>query len=142
MRDRLSHRSFALATVAHAAFQLVVTGRLYPALAAVPPADWHAEHDAHSRRVVPWVGVLYGAVLVTGLGALKGRRDRSLVVALVVEGVAVLTTALVAAPLHRRLGSGRSGRDLHRLLAADRLRTLAAVVGAIGAVRAAVSARP
>ena len=128
--------------MAHAAFQLVVTGRLYPALAAVPPAHWHAEHDAHSRRMVPAVGAVYGAVVVSGLAALGGRRDRVLLVALGAEAVAVLTTALVAAPLHRRLGEARRDRDLHRLLAADQVRTLAAVVGAIAAARAVVSVRP
>ena len=137
----LARNAFRVAAVTHAGFQLVVTTRLYPALAAVPNENWQAEHDAHSRRIVPVVGVVYGGLLVTGVAALRGRRDPWLVSALCAEAIAVLTTALVAAPLHGRLGGGRADRDVRLLLRVDRWRTAAALVGAVAAVAAVAESR-
>ena len=131
----MSQRVFGVAALAHAGFQLVVTLKLYPALAAVAAADWHEEHDAHSRRIVPAVALLYGTLLVTGPAVLRRPRSRSLVVALGAEAIAVLTTALVAAPLHRRLGTEPVSADLVRLLRADRVRAAAALLGGLAAAR-------
>jgi len=50
--------------------------------------------------------------------------------------VAVLTTAVAAAPLHGRLSRGRVEALVGRLLKADRLRALGAVVSFVGAALA------
>jgi len=57
------------ATGVHAGFQAAVTLLAYPALADVPPADFPAAHDAHSRRITPLVAVVYAAALVACVGA-------------------------------------------------------------------------
>ena len=97
------------ATGLHAGFQATVTLLVYPALAEVPPERWHDAHDRHSRRIVPIVGVVYVALLVTGVGAVAGDPSSALLwVAALSSAAAVLVTATAAAPLHGRLGSGGS----------------------------------
>ena len=110
------------ATGLHAGFQATVTLLVYPALAEVPPERWHDAHDRHSRRIVPIVGVVYVALLVTGVGAVAGDPSSALLwVAALSSAAAVLVTATAAAPLHGRLGSGRDQALVARLLVVDRL---------------------
>ncbi len=59
-----------VATAVHAGFQLTVSRLVYPALAAVAPAAWEPTHAAHSRRITPLVGLVYGLVMVTAVGSL------------------------------------------------------------------------
>ena len=54
--------------------------------------------------------------------------------------VSMLTTALVAAPAHGRLGDGFDPVLMERLLRADRLRTAGAAWALTGALVAAVEA--
>ncbi|MCH1865800.1 hypothetical protein [Nocardioides sp. CFH 31398] len=123
------------ATGLHAGFQLTVTLVVYPAFRRVPAAAWTDFHAGHSRGIAPLVGVLYGGLLVTGVGVLvAGPLDVALLVALAGVGVALATTALVAAPTHGRLGGGPDPALLRRLLAADVVRTLGALVGLAGAL--------
>lgn len=125
------------ATGLHAGFQATVTLLVYPALAEVPPERWHDAHDRHSRRIVPLVGVVYVALLVTGVGALASDRSSVLLwLAALASAAAVLVTATAAAPLHGRLGSGRDPALVARLLVVDRLRCGCATVGFAAAVLA------
>lgn len=125
------------ATALHAGFQLTVTLVVYPALASVPAADWTPAHDAHSRRIAPLVGLVYGAALVTGVGAVLVAPSAGTLTALVGTLAAVAVTATSAAPTHGRLGGGRDDALVRRLLRADRLRCLASLVGVVGALVAA-----
>jgi hypothetical protein len=126
-----------LAAVAlHAGFQLTVTAIVYPALASTPEDDWAEAHARHSRRIAPLVALVYGARVVAC--ALAATADPSLGtwVALAGTAVAILVTATTAAPLHGRLDA-RDPTLLARLLAADRVRCVAAclaLAGALGAV--------
>jgi hypothetical protein len=108
-------------------------------LVRVPAAAWQAEHARHSRRIVPLVGVVYAAALVACTGVLL--RGASYAEWLAVGGTAVtlLATALVAAPLHGRLGPGPDPVLLRRLLAADRVRAAGAVVALAGALLGALA---
>ena len=129
------------ATSLHAGFQLTVTLLVYPALARVAPEAFVEAHGRHSRAIVPLVGLVDAVVVGTALGAVV--TDTGSVLAwltAVASAGALLVTALRAAPLHGRLGRlGRLGRQgpepglLRSLLAADRLRTLLALVAAVAA---------
>jgi hypothetical protein len=122
------------ASALHAGFQLVVTLLVYPALAATPADRWPAAHAAHTRRVTPVVGLVYGALLVAGAVTVAGGPGVPQVVAVAASGVAVAVTAAFAAPAHSRLAHGLDGRVLRRLLGADRVRLAAAVTAAVAAL--------
>lgn len=134
-------RSTALvaASAVHAGFQLAVSALVYPALATESPQRFPTAHDAHSRRITPLVGVVYAGVLAAAAGAVAadgGRPSRTTAAWLGAQGLALGTTALVAAPLHGRLGRRRTEEDLRRLRRADLVRTAAAVAGLAAAVTA------
>ncbi len=116
------------ATAVHLGFQVTVTAVVYPALARVPSGQWAVAHGAHSRAITPVVAVVYGALALAGGWALLSGPDAWTVVALTATAVAMLTTALVAAPAHGRLGAGHDPERIGRLLRVDRLRAAAAVV--------------
>ncbi|SEQ67476.1 hypothetical protein [Microlunatus flavus] len=124
------------ATALHAGFQLTVTALTYPALVEVEETRFARAHALHSRRIVPLVALVYGTVVVTCLGALVTAPGAVAVwVAAAASAVAVLVTALRAAPLHGRLG--RHGPDaalLTALTRADRVRTAAALAALVAAV--------
>lgn len=119
----------------HAGFQLVVTVVVYPALAEVPGPSWARAHAGHARRITWLVAPLYAAVGAVCLWVLVAEPPAATTgVALAGHAVAVGTTALVAAPTHRRLGrDGPQPALLRRLLAADRVRTFAAVTALLAA---------
>jgi len=120
-----------LASAVHAGFQITVTLVVYPALVGSRPEDWGAVHDAHSRRIGLVVVAVYGLLAIACLLVLlRGPYGVAPLVAVAAHGVAGLTTALVAAPLHGRLGRvGPRAELLARLLVADRVRAVAALVG-------------
>ena len=124
------------ATSLHLGFQLTVTVLVYPALSRVAPAAFAEAHDRHSRAIVPLVGLVYAAVVVTALGVVV--TDPASVLAWlagVASAGALLVTALRAAPLHGRLGREGPGPDLlGPLLRADRLRTACAVLAVVASV--------
>jgi hypothetical protein len=126
------------ASALHAGFQLVVTVVVYPALVDTPSRSWGAVHAAHSRRMTVVVTPVYLAVAVACLWVLlAGPYRLPLVVAVAGHASAALSTAVVAAPAHGRLGrEGTTPRLLRRLLLADRVRLVAAAI-ALGAAFAA-----
>ncbi len=140
------------ATGLHLGFQLVVTVLVYPALARVPADRWVVEHALHSRRITPVVGVVYGLLLVAGASVLVDGPTALQVGSLLAVGTTMLVTAVVAAPLHSRLGAPAADAEpaalpgtalprtaltgprdnlLARLLVADRARTALALVAAL-----------
>jgi len=127
-----------VATAVHAGFQLVVTLVVYPAFADAPEETWTEHHAAHARRIGPVVGVVYGALLVAAMTVLSSRVSVWTALALVASGAVFLLTALVAVPAHRALSPVREPAALRRLLLADRLRLLTALVAAAAALVAAV----
>jgi hypothetical protein len=124
------------ATGVHLGFQLTVTRVVYPAL--VRALDWDTAHPAHTGAITPVVALVYGALAVTGIAALVSTwLDGWVVVSLLGAALAGGATALVAGPTHGRLAEGRDDVLIRRLLRADRVRTLGAVIavtGALGAV--------
>jgi hypothetical protein len=126
-------------TAVHAGFQATVTALVYPTLVRVPADDWARAHDQHSRRIVPVVATVYGATLVSCAGSLAASPASWPVrVAALGTGVAMVVTAVAAAPTHGRLGRGRTDALASHLLRVDRLRlagTLVALAGAVAAAR-------
>lgn len=122
----------------HLGFQAVVTVVTYPALASTAAESWDVVHAAHSRRISYVVGPLYVVVAAACVWVVvAGPHTAGAFVALAGHAVAAGTTALSAAPSHGRLGrDGPSGRELHRLLTADRVRFAATVVAFAGALAA------
>ncbi len=125
------------ATAVHLGFQATVTAVVYPALARVPSAQWAVAHRAHSRAITPLVAVVYGALTLAGGWALLSGANPWTLVALAATAVAMLTTALVAAPAHGRLSAGHDPQLTGRLLRADRVRAAAAAVALAAAALAA-----
>lgn len=127
--------ALVVATALHAGFQMVVTLLVYPAFADVPVDHWRRYHRDHTRRITGIVGVVYALLAAaTGWVAVAGPRNAGTLAAIGLAAVAVLTTAVVAAPAHRRLSAERGEADLLRLLRADRVRFVAALVAAAAAV--------
>jgi hypothetical protein len=132
-----AEQALLTAAAAHLGFQATVTAVVYPALARVPAAQWAPAHRAHSRAITPVVAVVYGALAITGGWALLSGPGAWTLVALAATAVAVLVTAVAAAPAHGRLGAGHDPRRIRRLLRADRVRAVAAGAALIAACPAA-----
>jgi hypothetical protein len=124
------------AAALHLGFQLTVSVLVYPALVRSPATGWAAVHDRHSRAVTPLVAVVYAVLLgASAWAAVAGPVDGGLVLCWAGAAVALGTTAIVAAPLHGRLGrEGPVPHLLRRLVVTDRVRTTAAAVCALGAL--------
>ena len=118
------------ATGVHLGFQLVVTLLVYPGFAEVADEHWAHHHDRHSRRITPLVVIVYGLLVLACALALWTGPTALETASAVGCGVAAVATAAVAAPAHGRLAGGRNPAVLRRLLYADRVRLLAAVVAA------------
>ena len=128
-----------LVAAAHLGFQVTVTVMVYPALRDVPPDDWTRSHALHSRRIVPLVGALYlPLVALLAWAAVAHPDDPGTWLAVAGGVLSVGTTAAVAAPVHGQLGGAVSRDDrarlTRRLMAADRVRALGALVCLAGAV--------
>jgi hypothetical protein len=130
--------AFALATALHAGFQVTITVLVYPVLGARSSGEWRAAHDRHSRAIAPLVGAVYLLLLVTGGLLVAAGPDAAGWLAVGLTGGALAVTALVAAPVHGRLGS-RDDALVARLLVADRWRCALAVLGAVAATVAALA---
>ena len=123
---------------AHLGFQLTIDLVVYPALGEVDGDRWTAAHERHSRRVTPVVAAVYPPLVLLLAWTVVARPGEVGTWVAVAGGlVAVATTAAVAAPTHGRLSSATTDDRsalLRRLDRADRVRTLGALVCAVGAV--------
>jgi hypothetical protein len=121
------------ATALHAGFQAVVTVVVYPALAEVPADRWAVAHAAHSRRITAVVTPVYVAVAAACLWLLlSGPYTLLLTLAITGNALAGLSTALIAAPTHSRLGrEGPTPQLMRRLLITDQTRLLSAVLALV-----------
>lgn len=131
--------ALVVASALHLGFQLTVTMVVYPALARVSDADWHAAHARHGRAITPLVVLTYGALVLSAAWALvaaAGVARAWVVVSVAGAVIAVATTAFLAAPTHRRLGAGREERLVARLLQVDRWRAVGALISFAGAALA------
>ncbi|QKE83292.1 hypothetical protein [Arthrobacter sp. NEB 688] len=130
----------ALAAVAawHAAFQLAVSTLAYPTLLEQPADRFADAHDRHSRRVLVLVVPTYAAVLgAAGWALASGPRTAAVLMAVALQGVVLLLTALLAAPTHGALGRrGRTPALARRLRTVDAARSVTAVAGLVAAVAA------
>jgi len=128
--------NLALAAAAglHLGFQLTVTALVYPNLVRVDADHWSLAHYRHSRSIVPLVVLTYGLLLLTGGWAVVAAPGAGVLVSVAGGGLSLSTTALVAAPTHGRLAAGHDPGLLHRLLLADRVRSVGAVVCLGGAL--------
>lgn len=125
--------AFLAAAAAHVGFQMTVTVVVYPALARVPAGQWVQAHRAHTRAITAVVALVYAGLALSGGWALLSGPDGWTLVALSATAVAVLVTAIVAAPAHGRLSTGRDQALVVRLIRADRIRAVAAVTAAVAA---------
>lgn len=126
-------------TALHAGFQLTVSLVVYPALARLDAKHWSESHGAHGRTITPVVALVYGALAAGGGWALlSDPRDPAVLVTCATLLVAVLVTALVAAPTHGRLAGGPTPALLRRLRLSDAARTAAALVALAAAGVAAL----
>lgn len=130
-----------LVAAAHLGFQLTVAQVVYPALRDVGDGGdeaWSAAHRRHSRRIAPLVGVLY-VLLVAALTWTTASEPTATGTWLALLGgaLAVLTTAVLAAPMHGRLATVPAAERpelLGALGRADLVRTIGAAVCLVGAV--------
>jgi hypothetical protein len=129
--------AFLTAASAHAGFQATVTLVVYPTLSHVRAAHWRQAHDRQTRQVRPLVAVLYLALAATSVWWLAVDWSVLAVVAVVLVALPVGATAVLAAPLHRRL-IRRDEDALTRLLAVDKARTVLALAAVAVAVVAIV----
>jgi Domain of unknown function (DUF1772) len=128
--------AFLVAASIQAGVLATITWVVYPALARVRAAHWRQSHDKHRRSIMPVVTVTYVAVAAAGAWWLAVDWSTLAAVAVGLALLSMALTALLAAPLHRRLVR-RDDALIDRLLRVDRVRTAlgaAAVAVAIGAV--------
>lgn len=130
-----------VATSLHAGFQLTVTVVVYPALTAIPAAQWPKAHERHSHTITPLVVLVYGSVLLACGGALwSARTNPGVWLAGSATAAAFAVTAFRAAPLHSRLGRlGAQSELLDALRRSDLLRTVLAVAALVGALVASLA---
>ena len=121
--------AFLATASAHAGFQATVTLVVYPTLSHVRAAHWRQWHDRHIDALRPLVAVVYVALAATGAWWLATDWSALAVVAVVLAGSSMAVTAVLAAPLHRRLVR-RDDAALTRLLGVDKARTLLAFAAA------------
>lgn len=123
--------------LANAAAALVMVGVIwmvqvvvYPAFRLVAAADWHAYHDAHSRRITFVVAPAMLVELGTSVALIAGRAPSGVPgwqpwVALAATLVAVGMTGAVHSPDHGRLGRGYDDRLVDRQIGLGWIRTAA-----------------
>src|SRR4051795_13335868 len=95
--------AFLAAASAHAGFQATVTLVVYPTLSHVRAAHWRQAHDRHSKAIWPLVAVVYLGLVATSVWWLVDDWSALAVIAVALAALAMVVTALVAAPLHRQL---------------------------------------
>ena len=133
------------AAALHLGFQATVTLLVYPVLVerGRRGGEWSAVHAAHSQRITPLVVVVYAAlvppVAVAGWRLVAGATGGGSAMAVAGAVLALGSTAVVAAPAHARLGRGWADDVGLRLVRADAVRLLGAVLCVVGAAWAALT---
>ena len=125
--------AFLVAASVQAGFLATVTMLVYPELARVRAAHWRQAHDRHRRSIMPMMAVIYVAVAGAGAWWLAVDWSTLAAVAVTVAVLSMAVTAVLAAPLHRRLVRRDDGL-IDRLLRVDRMRTVLAVAAVALAV--------
>ena len=127
-----------VSTAAYLGFQATVRVVVYPQFAHVPAGTFAAYVVEHQRRITYLVGPLFAALVLTTAAAFVRTGESVPAVTLFVQAGAVLTvlaaTALLAVPEHRRLGAGWDVPAYRRLLHADTIRLIAALLACVAAV--------
>lgn len=127
--------AFLLATALYTGFQWTIRLLVYPQFDAVAAGDFPAYERRHQQRVSVAVGPLFGALGLTTLALLVARPDYAptwtVAAAVVLCGVVLGATALLAVPQHSRLSQGFDAVAYRRLLRADTLRLLAAAADTV-----------
>jgi hypothetical protein len=128
--------AFLVAASIQAGVLATVTLVVYPALARVRAAHWRQAHDRHRHSILLLVTVTYVAISATGVWWLAVDWSTLAAIAVALALLSMAVTAVLAAPLHRRLVR-RDDALIDRLLRVDRMRTVlgaAAVAVAVAAV--------
>ena len=125
--------AFLASASAHAGLQATVTLVVYPTLSHVRSSNWRQAHDRYVDQIRPVVVVAYLLLVVTGVWWLAVDWSALTVVAVVFALLTIAVTALLAAPLHRRLVK-RDDATVARLLTVDRWRTIFAVAAVAVAI--------
>ena len=135
-RVNAAQQAMLLSMGAHFGFQAVVTVVVYPALFEVSQADWRDRHSAHSRRIAFVVVPVYVAVISTLAWTLSSRGwSLALLVAICAILLVLLTTSLVAAPLHKTLArDGLTPKLKQRLQRTDAIRFGGAALACAAAI--------
>jgi hypothetical protein len=134
--DEAAATAFLVAASIQAGVLATVTLVVYPALARVRAAHWRQAHDRHRRSILLLVTVTYLAISATGAWWLAVDWSTLAAIAVALALLSMAVTAVLAAPLHRRLVR-RDDALIDRLLRVDRMRTVlgaAAVAVAVAAV--------
>jgi hypothetical protein len=129
--------AFLASAAAHAGFQATVTLVVYPTLSHVRAAHWRQAHDRHVAAIRPLVAAAYLALVATGAWWLVTDWSALAVVAVGLAALSMVTTLVLAAPLHRRLVR-RDEAALARLRGVDKARTLLAITAVAVAIVALV----
>ena len=115
----------------------------YPLFDRVDRGRWAEFHAEHSRRIGLVVGLPWAMQGVGAIGLLLWRPPELpltlVLLALVLAGVTVVATVLLAIPEHQRLGSGFDATSHERLVATNWIRTVAWTAGAIVAAAMVVA---
>ena len=135
-RVNSAQQAMLLSMGAHFGFQAVVTVVVYPALFEVSQADWQDRHSAHSRRIAFVVVPIYAAVISALAWTLSSLGwSPALLVAICAILLVLLTTSLVAAPLHKTLArDGPTPKLKQRLRRADAIRLGGAALACAAAI--------
>ena len=131
-----AQQALLLSLGAHLGFQAVVTVVVYPTLLEVSPADWQRRHTAHSKRIAFVVVPMYVAVISALTWSLSSMGwSPALVLAICAILLVLLTTGLVAAPLHKTLArDGPTDQLKRRLRRADAIRFSGAALACVAAI--------
>lgn len=130
--------ALVVATSLYCGFQWTVRLVVYPQFAGVGRTEFAAYELAHQRRIAVAVGPLFAAlVIATGAVVLDppgGVAWELVAASVVLVGVVLGVTGLLAVPLHRALSAGFDADVHRRLLAVDSIRLLAASLDTVVAV--------
>ena len=130
--------AFLASASAHAGLQATVTLVVYPTLSHVRSSNWRQAHDRYVDQIRPVVVAAYLLLVATGVWWLAVDWSALAVVAVVFALLTIAVTAILAAPLHRRLVK-RDDATVDRLITVDRWRAALAFASVAAAIVAVVT---